>query len=101
MKGKLTRTISAARMKGKTDLKRLRTMHDAEIDYSDIPRLGKSFWKGAKLVLPEPKDRLTIRIDHDVVEWLKKQGGGYQTRINVILRSYMIAQSDESTHRRT
>jgi len=101
MKGKLTRTISAARMKGKTDWKRLRTMRDVEIDYSDIPRLGKSFWKGAKLVLPEPKDRLTIRIDHDVVEWLKKQGGGYQTRINVILRSYMIAQSDESTHRRT
>jgi uncharacterized protein (DUF4415 family) len=88
-------------MKGKTDWKRLRTMRDVEIDYSDIPRLGKSFWKGAKLVLPEPKDRLTIRIDHDVVEWLKRQGGGYQTRINVILRSYMIAQSDESTHRQT
>jgi uncharacterized protein (DUF4415 family) len=101
MKGKLTRTISAARMKGKTDLKRLRTMRDVEIDYSDIPRLGKSFWNEAKLVLPEPKDRLTIRIDHDVVEWLKKQGSGYQTRINAILRSYMREQSDEGRGRRT
>jgi uncharacterized protein (DUF4415 family) len=39
--------------------------------------------------LPEPKDRLTIRVDHDVVEWLKRAGSGYQTRINAILRSYM------------
>jgi len=35
------------------------------------------------------------------VEWLKKKGSGYQTRINAILRSYMKAQSDESTDRRT
>jgi uncharacterized protein (DUF4415 family) len=44
--------------------------------------------------MPEPKDRLTIRLDHDVVEWLKRAGSGYQTRINVILRSYMQAQSE-------
>jgi uncharacterized protein (DUF4415 family) len=68
-------------------------MPDSSIDYSDIPRLNKSFWKTAKLTMPEPKDRLTIRVDHDVVEWLKKRGRGYQTRINAILRSYMEAQS--------
>jgi uncharacterized protein (DUF4415 family) len=43
-------------------------MRDAAIDDSDIPRLDKSFWKAAKLTMPEPKDRLTIRVDHDVVE---------------------------------
>jgi uncharacterized protein (DUF4415 family) len=43
--------------------------------------------------MPEPKDRLTIRVDHDVVLWLKKNGRGYQTRINAILRSYMEAQT--------
>ena len=94
MKGKLTQSASRARTKGSTDLKRLRAMRDADIDFSDIPKLGKSFWKTARLVLPEPKDRLTIRVDHDVVEWLKKNGPGYQTRINAILRSYMEAQSD-------
>ncbi len=99
MKGKLTRTTSAARTKGKTDFKRLREMSDAEIDYSDIPKLGRSFWNRAKLIMPEPKDRLTIRVDHDIVEWLKQQGSGYQTRINAILRSYMIAQSGEGGHR--
>ena len=100
MKGKTTQTTSGSRRKGKTDFKHLRQMRDAEIDYSDIPKLGKSFWKNAKLTMPEPKDRLTIRIDHDVVEWLKQKGSGYQTRINAILRSYMKAQSDERTDRR-
>ncbi|MFZ0800936.1 MAG: BrnA antitoxin family protein [Terriglobales bacterium] len=100
MKGRITRTTSSARAKGKSDLKRLRTMRDADIDDGDIPRLDKSFWKTAELVMPEPKDRLTIRVDHDVVEWLKKDGSGYQTRINAILRSYMKARS-ESTISRT
>ncbi|MFZ3267000.1 MAG: BrnA antitoxin family protein [Terriglobales bacterium] len=93
MKGKLTQTTSRARTKGATDFKRLRALRDAGIDFSDIPKLGKSFWKTARLAMPEPKDRLTIRVDHDVVEWLKKNGPGYQTRINAILRSYMEAQS--------
>jgi len=96
MKGKSTRGGSRARSKGKTDFRRLREMRDEENDDSDIPKLDKSFWKTAKLTMPESKDRLTIRIDHDVVEWLKKKGSGYQTRINAILRSYMKAQSDES-----
>ncbi|MFI5115140.1 MAG: BrnA antitoxin family protein [Terriglobales bacterium] len=101
MKGKITQTTSGARAKGNTDFRRLRQMRDADIDDSDIPRLGKSFWKTAKLTMPEPKDRLTIRVDHDVVEWLKRKGSGYQTRINAILRSYMKAQSDDSRDRRT
>jgi uncharacterized protein (DUF4415 family) len=101
MKGKSTRAGSGARAKGKTDFRRLREMRDEEIDYSDIPKLDKSFWKKAKLSMPEPKDRLTIRVDHDVVEWLKKKGSGYQTRINAILRSYMKAQSEEGADSRT
>ncbi len=93
MKGKITRTTSRSRTKGKTDFERVRHMREADIDDSDIPKLGKSLWKRAKLTLPEPKDRLTIRVDHDVVEWLKRAGSGYQTRIDTILRSYMKAQS--------
>ena len=97
MKGKITRTTSRARAKGETDFRGLRRISDAAIDDSDIPKLGKSFWKKATLRMPELKDRLTIRVDHDVVEWLKKAGSGYQTRINAILRSYMMAHSDEGT----
>ena len=101
MKGKSKRAGSRARAKGKTDLGRLREMRDEDIDDSDIPKLDKSFWKTAKLTMPEPKDRLTIRVDHDVVEWIKKKGSGYQTRINAILRSYMKAQTDEGADSRT
>jgi uncharacterized protein (DUF4415 family) len=93
VKNKITRINSTQRTGGATDLRRLRAMPDSRLDYSDIPKLNKSFWKTAKLTRPEPKDRLTIRVAHDVVEWLKKRGRGYQTRINAILRSYMEAQS--------
>ena len=94
MKGRSIRTTSRPPAKGKSDFQRLRQMRDEEIDYSDIPRLDDSFWKAATLRMPEPKDRLTIRLDHDIVQWLKKHGRGYQTRINAILRSYMNTQSD-------
>jgi uncharacterized protein (DUF4415 family) len=93
MKEKITQTTSANRARGATNFKRLRALRDADIDFSDIPQLGKSFWKKARLTMPEPKDRLTIRVDHDIVQWLKKRGPGYQTRINAILRSYMEVQS--------
>jgi uncharacterized protein (DUF4415 family) len=97
VKGKITQTVSGARTEGKTDFKRLRRMRDADIDDSGIPELGQSFWTAAKIAMPEPKDRVTIRLDHDVVEWLKKNGSGYQTRINAILRSYMNARSGASS----
>ena len=93
MKGRITRTTSESREKGKTDFERLREMRDEDIGYSDISKLDSAFWKAAKLTIPQPKDRLTIRLDHDLVEWLKQRGSGYQTRINAILRSYMRTQS--------
>jgi uncharacterized protein (DUF4415 family) len=96
MKGKNTQTASEARAQGKTDFKRLREIRDRDIDYSDIAKLDEAFWRTAKLTMPATKDRVTIRLDHDLVEWLKKNGSGYQTRINAILRSYMNAQSGAS-----
>jgi uncharacterized protein (DUF4415 family) len=97
MKGKITQTTSRARTKGQTDFERLRAMRDKDIDDSDIPKLDESFWRTAKLTMPAPKDRVTIRLDHDLVEWLRQNGSGYQTRINAILRSYMNARSGASS----
>ncbi|MDN5872718.1 MAG: BrnA antitoxin family protein [Nitrococcus sp.] len=76
----------------RTDRSRLAAVRDEDIDCSDIPELDESFWANAKLVLPEGKNRITVRIDRDVLHWLKAQGPGYQTRINAILRTYMEAQ---------
>jgi uncharacterized protein (DUF4415 family) len=67
-------------------------MTDAEIDYSDIPPLDKSFFAKATEVWPPAKQQLTIRLDADVLAWLKANGRGYQTRINRILRSAMESQ---------
>lgn len=67
-------------------------MRDADIDYSEIPALNKSFLKKATTTWPPKKKQLTIRLDADVLEWLKGHGKGYQTRINRILRVVMESQ---------
>ena len=73
----------------KSDLARIDRMRDTDIDYSDIPPLGKAFLKKAATAWPPAKRQLTIRLDADVLDWLKGQGRGYQTRINRILRIAM------------
>lgn len=79
--------------KSETDLKRLHEMKDEDIDVSDIPPVPPEMFargivrRGLKPVTR--KKQLTLRVDGDVVEWYQKQGPGYQTRINSLLRAYM------------
>ncbi len=56
------------------------------IDYSDIPAVTDTagFYRPVKKMT-------TIRLDADVLAWLRSQGKGYQTRINAILRREMLA----------
>jgi len=74
----------------KTNWSRLDKMKDEDINYSDIPELDEAFFKNAEVRLP-PKQSVTIRLDSDVLTWFKKQGKGYQSRINKLLRVYMDA----------
>ncbi len=67
-------------------------MKDSDIDYSDIPPLGNEFFEKATVAWPPAKQQLTIRLDVDVLNWLKANGTGYQTRINRILRAAMESQ---------
>jgi uncharacterized protein (DUF4415 family) len=76
----------------KSDLARIDRMRDSDIDYSDTPPLDKSVLKKATTAWPPTKKQLTIRLDADVLEWLKGHGRGYQTRINRILRVVMESQ---------
>jgi uncharacterized protein (DUF4415 family) len=65
-------------------------MKDEDIDLSDIPEITD--WSNAvrgKFYRPV-KQSLTIRLDADVIAWLKSQGAGYQTRINNLLRNAMV-----------
>jgi len=77
----------------KTDWDRLDAMKDAEIDLSDIPEVDEEFFKTARVVYPEAKEAVSIRLDRDVLEWFKGQGRGYQTKINAVLKTYVIAHS--------
>ena len=76
----------------RSDLARIDRLRDGDIDYSDIPPLDKTFLKKATAAWPPVKKQLTIRLDADVLAWLKAQGRGYQTRINRILRVVMESQ---------
>jgi uncharacterized protein (DUF4415 family) len=65
---------------------------DSEIDYSDIPRIRESFWKSAvRNPFYRPvKRQVTVRLDADVIAWLRMQGKGYQSRLNRLLRNAML-----------
>jgi uncharacterized protein (DUF4415 family) len=86
-------------MKGKSasDWERIDAMTEGDIDTTDMPPLGDDFFRNAKLQLPEGKTSVTIRLDSEVVKWLKSSGRGYQTKINAILRTYMNAVREHRT----
>ena len=81
-------------------MKRLDAMKDEDIDLSDIPEVTPEMFargilrRGLKPVIR--KKQLTLRVDGDVVEWYQKQGPGYQTRINSLLRAYMEEHAKKS-----
>jgi len=83
--------ITAARRRG---LARLAERPDSEIDLSEIPELKEEFWANAvRNPFYRPlKQQLTVRLDADVVAWLRGQGKGYQTRMNGVLREAMLAE---------
>lgn len=73
---------------------RFDAIKDDDIDYSDIPELTEEFFKNAVRASEFQKDktRVTMRLDTDVLNWLKSGGKGYQTRANMILRAAMEHQ---------
>ena len=81
--------LSAAQ---RAQLDALDAMPDSEIDYSDISPLDEKFWKNAirNPFYKPTKTSTTVRIDSDVLHWLRTHGKGYQSRINAILRREML-----------
>jgi len=82
----------------KDELRKLATRLDSEIDCSDIPPLDDNFWRHSMFwkdvvqsgMYRPKKVTVTTKLDADIVEWLKQQGRGYQTRMNAILRDTMM-----------
>ena len=87
-------TEQLRRMKGETEWARLRAEQAAGIEPAlDPEEEGIEWdWQNARLVMPQPKRAVSIRMDADVLAFFKAQGRGYQTRMNAVLRAFMDAQ---------
>jgi uncharacterized protein (DUF4415 family) len=79
--------------RGKTDWARVDALTDEDIAKavaSDPDAVPLDIdWSDAVLVIPARKKAISIRVDEDVLDFFKKEGDGYQRRINAVLRSYM------------
>ncbi len=73
------------------DIAAIAAKKDADIDFSDMPEVLD--WTGAQIGrFYRPKKRpVTMRLDEDVVDWLKAYGPGYQTKANLLLRHAMVS----------
>jgi uncharacterized protein (DUF4415 family) len=72
------------------DVATIAAKKDREIDFSDIPLTVD--WSGAdigKFHRPAKKP-VTMRLDADIIEWLKAEGPGYQSKANRLLRHAMM-----------
>jgi len=78
--------------KEKRELAALAKMSDTDIDYSDIPPLSAALLQTAvRGGLYRPvKRQMTVRLDADILAWLKSQGKGHHGRLNQILRAAML-----------
>ena len=95
MSEKITTRRLSQRRKGKTDWKRVDAKAEKALEGAiaadpdaDVPNAD---WTRARLVLPQPKESIHLRLDPDVLAWYRQQGHGHLTRMNAVLRAYMDA----------
>jgi uncharacterized protein (DUF4415 family) len=88
VRGKAMRKLSKEQ---KRDIAALSAMKDEDIDLSDMPEVVD--WSKAEIgkFYRPPKKVVTMRLDADVLDWLKGYGKGYQTRANLLLRHAMAS----------
>jgi uncharacterized protein (DUF4415 family) len=86
--------------RGKTDWARMLASTDeqiAEAVHSDPDAVPLDFdWSQAVVIRPSRKKAISIRVDPDVLDYFKKEGAGYQRRINAVLRSYVDQKQKRS-----
>ena len=75
----------------RTDRKKSAAKPDVEVDTSDVLELNKDFFRHAEVRMPKAKQMVSLRLDSDVLDWFKRQGKGYQAKINAVLRAYVEA----------
>ena len=110
-KGSQNRTVRVssselAAMEDRSDWDRVDTLSDDEIDRAiegdpdAAPVLDEAFWRNAEILDPRhAKSTITIRLDEDVIDFFKRGGAGYQSRMNAVLRAYVYARKDRRPDR--
>ena len=78
----------------------IRALKDKDLDFSEIPELDETFWPEARLVEPDRTQQISLRIRRSVLQWFKRPGKGYQTRINRVLETYVQAQREAERRRK-
>lgn len=111
VKGSQNKTVRVsspelAAMEDRSDWDRVDTLSDDEIDRAiagdpDVaPVLDEAFWRNAEILDPRhAKSTITIRLDEDVIDFFKRGGAGYQSRMNAVLRAYVYARKDRGSDR--
>ena len=81
----------------KERLAEIAAIPDEAIDTSDIPELDARFFENAHFVMPTGSNKrsVTMRVDEDVLDWFKAGGRGHLTRMNAVLRAYMLSRRSE------
>jgi uncharacterized protein (DUF4415 family) len=80
----------------KRDVRAIAAKRDEDIDFSDAPVvLDWSEAEMGKFYRPKKKP-VTMRLDSDVIAWLKTEGRGYQTKANWLLRNAMLHFTKEA-----
>jgi len=87
MKGELMKKLTKEQ---KRDIRAIAAKRDGDIDFSDAPPVPD--WSGAEIgkFYRPTKKPVTMRLDSDVIAWLKAGGRGYQTKANWLLRHAML-----------
>ena len=98
MSAKRTKPVRSPKVpsRGRADFARMRAMTERDIQRTSPPELADlppDFWDDATVVLPAPKQAISLRVDRDVLDWFKRDGPRYQSRMNAVLRSYMAQRA--------
>ena len=86
----------------RTDWRKAKAMTGKKLEASiraDVDDVrGEPDWTQAIMGVPAPKDHINIRIDHDVLEWFRANGRGYQTLMNNVLRAFVQSRREPTSH---
>lgn len=99
---RIERRSLADRRQGRTDWSRVDAMTEEEIEANAVTDPDNPPWtdeqlRAAELLMPTAgeaqKIPVSIRMDSDVLEFFRREGAGYQSRINAVLRAYVRTQA--------